>query len=82
MDFRLSPDKSKPFAAIAQPFQSVGCGTLPTPCHSEAGFIGEESASASSETADFSRHKAALRNDNPLGISNCTTARTRFVSYS
>jgi hypothetical protein len=32
-------------------------------CHSEAGFIGEESAFADSGTADSSRDTAALRND-------------------
>jgi hypothetical protein len=34
-----------------------------SPCHSEAGFIGEESAFFTSGTADSSRDSAALRND-------------------
>jgi hypothetical protein len=38
------------------------------PCHSEARFIGEESALLPAEKADSSRDNTALRNDNSLGI--------------
>jgi hypothetical protein len=36
--------------------------------HSEARFIGEESALLPAEKADSSRDNTALRNDNSLGI--------------
>jgi hypothetical protein len=39
--------------------------TLDT-CHSEAGFIGEESAFSQALSADSSRNKAARRNDKIL----------------
>jgi hypothetical protein len=38
------------------------------PCHSEARFIGEESALLPAEKADSSHDNTALRDDNSLGI--------------
>jgi hypothetical protein len=37
-------------------------------CHSEAGFIGEESVFVYSGTADSSRDTAALRNDKSFDL--------------
>ena len=45
----------------------VSCHPL-APCRSEDGFTGEESAAASSETADSSRDHTAHRNDKPLRV--------------
>src|SRR6266436_8720218 len=51
-------------------------------CHSEADFIGEESAAAS-QTADSSRDTAALRNDNFDHGSYCnTTKRPIYNAHS
>src|ERR1700730_9493129 len=40
----------------------------PTPCHSEASSIGEESASCQQRSNRFLARPAALGNDNSLGV--------------
>ena len=43
------------------------CKHNPTPCHSDARFIGEESAFCRRRHSRFLAPQTALRNDNPLG---------------